>query len=87
MNAKRSVIMLALLALSSCAGYETAGEFARGRQALMRRDSDALGYFQRIANAEPQYLARNGPLWESIWTYLGRATMRPNPIALTAHAS
>jgi tetratricopeptide (TPR) repeat protein len=73
MNAKRSVIMLALLALSSCAGYETAGEYARGRQALMRRDSDALGYFQRIANAEPQYLARNGPLWESIWTYLGRA--------------
>ncbi len=74
MNAKRWLIALALLALASCAGFETTGEFTRGRHALVRGDTqNALGYFQRIASAEPQYVARNGPLWESIWTYLGRA--------------
>lgn len=40
----------------------------------MRGDPNgALGNFQSIANAEPQFVARNGPLWESIWTYIGRA--------------
>jgi tetratricopeptide (TPR) repeat protein len=35
--------------------------------------SGALSNFQSVANAEPQFVARNGPLWESIWTYIGRA--------------
>jgi tetratricopeptide (TPR) repeat protein len=73
MNIKASTMALALLALSGCAGYEAAGDFARGRQALLLGDSSALGYFQRIANTEPQYSTRHGPLWESIWTYIGRA--------------
>jgi tetratricopeptide (TPR) repeat protein len=73
MNANRWLLAAALLALSGCAGFETATEFTRGRQALLRGDAAALGYFQRIAKVEPQFLARNGPLWESIWTYVGRA--------------
>ena len=40
----------------------------------MRGDpTGALSNFQSVANAEPQFVARNGPLWESIWTYIGRA--------------
>jgi tetratricopeptide (TPR) repeat protein len=64
--------MLALFALAACAGFEAAGEFNRGRQALLRGDADALGYFQRVAGADPKYVAQNGPLIESIWTYIGR---------------
>ena len=74
MKTIRLLIAVALLALSGCAGYETAGEFTRGRLALVRGDANgALGNFQSIASAEPQFIARNGPLWETIWTYIGRA--------------
>ena len=74
MKTIRLLIAVAWLALSGCAGFESAGEFTRGRLALVRGDPNgALGNFQSIANAEPQFVARNGPLWESIWTYIGRA--------------
>jgi tetratricopeptide (TPR) repeat protein len=74
MKTIRLLIAVVLVALSGCAGYESAGEFTRGRLALVRGDpSGALGNFQSVANAEPQFVARNGPLWESIWTYIGRA--------------
>ena len=74
MKTIRLLIAVALLALSGCAGYESAGEFTRGRLALVRGDPiGALSNFQSVANAEPQFVARNGPLWESIWTYIGRA--------------
>ena len=74
MKTIRLLIAVALLALSGCAGYESAGEFTRGRLALVRGDPNgALGNFQSVAAAEPQFVARNGPLWESIWTYIGRA--------------
>jgi tetratricopeptide (TPR) repeat protein len=65
---------IALLALCGCAGFESVGEFTRGRLSLVRGDPNAaLANFQRVASAEPQFVARNGPLWESIWTYIGRA--------------
>jgi tetratricopeptide (TPR) repeat protein len=74
MKTIRLLIAVALLALSGCAGFESAGEFTRGRLALVRGDPNgALGNFQSVASAEPQFVARNGPLWESIWTYIGRA--------------
>ena len=74
MKTIRSLIALALLALCGCAGYESVGEFTRGRLALIRGDpASALANFQSVAGAEPQFVARNGPLWESIWTYIGRA--------------
>jgi tetratricopeptide (TPR) repeat protein len=73
MKAKGSLIAFALLALSGCAAYDTSGEFSRGRQALMLGDNDAaLGYFQSVANKDPRFVSRGGPLIESIWTYIGR---------------
>jgi tetratricopeptide (TPR) repeat protein len=74
MKTKRLLAAFALLALCACAGFETGGEFTRGRLALVRGDLDtALANFQSVASADPQFVARNGPLWESIWTYVGRA--------------
>jgi hypothetical protein len=67
------VIAVALLALSGCAGYDTAGEFSRGRQALVRGDNkSALANFEGVASADPKFVSRAGPLMESIWTYIGR---------------
>ena len=60
MKTIRLLIAVALLALSGCAGYESAGEFTRGRLALVRGDpTGALSNFQSVANAEPQFVARN----------------------------
>jgi tetratricopeptide (TPR) repeat protein len=74
MKTKRLLATVALLALCGCATYETTGEFTRGRLALVRGDPNtALANFQAVAAADPQFVARNGPLWESIWTYIGRA--------------
>jgi tetratricopeptide (TPR) repeat protein len=72
MNARRAFIVLAFFGMAACAGFEAAGEFTRGRQALMRGDADALGYFQRVASSDPKYVVTSGPLTESIWTYIGR---------------
>jgi hypothetical protein len=72
MNGTRAFIALALLGAVACAGFEAAGEFSQGRQALLRGDAGALGYFQRVAASDPKYVANQGPLTESIWTYIGR---------------
>jgi tetratricopeptide (TPR) repeat protein len=70
----RLLITVALLSLSGCAGFETQGEFTRGRQALIRGDaSGALAYFQRVAEADANFRSNTIPLRESIWTYIGRA--------------
>jgi len=74
METRRLLVAAALLALGGCAGYQSASEFPAGRRALLLGDPNgALTHFQRIAETEPQYVARNGPLWESIWTYIGRS--------------
>ncbi len=63
-----------LLLVSGCATFETRGEFTKGRQALLRGDvGGALGNFQRVAEADPGFRNDEGPLRESIWTYVGRA--------------
>jgi tetratricopeptide (TPR) repeat protein len=74
MKTKWLLIAVASLALSGCAGIESLGEFTRGRQAMVRGDPDgALASFERVAGADPQFVAGGGPLSESIWTYVGRA--------------
>jgi tetratricopeptide (TPR) repeat protein len=71
---KRWLLAGMLLAFSGCAGFESAGEFTRGRQTMMRGDNEgALAYFQNVARADPKFVARGGALAESIWTYVGRA--------------
>jgi tetratricopeptide (TPR) repeat protein len=73
MALKLILLAAALLGLSGCAAYESLGQFNQGRQAMVRGDNNgALGYFQSVARADPNFVATNGPLSESIWTYIGR---------------
>lgn len=74
MDAKRLLVVVMLLSLPGCATFEIQGEFTRGRQALIRGDSDAaLGYFQRVADSDPKFASDHFPLSEGIWTYVGRS--------------
>jgi tetratricopeptide (TPR) repeat protein len=74
MKVKRSLSAVALMLLCGCAGFEIAGEFSGGRQALLRGDaSDSLAYFERVAATDPNYRSSDLPLQEGIWTYIGRA--------------
>ena len=82
MYANRWLIAATVLAFSGCAGVESAGEFTRGRQAMLRADNEtALGYFQAVAKADPKYVARGGPLRQSIWTYIGRVQYQSGKLA------
>src|SRR5262245_47719189 len=59
---------------AACATLDRGGEFLSGRRALMAGDyPTALGYFERIAQSDPNYVAPFTAFRESVWTYLGRA--------------
>jgi tetratricopeptide (TPR) repeat protein len=74
MKSDRWVIGIALLFLAGCATLESQGEFAAGRQALIKGDaSTALTYFQRVAGGDPNYVTNYTVFRESIWTYVGRS--------------
>jgi tetratricopeptide (TPR) repeat protein len=60
--------------LSACSAFNIQGQFASGRQALIRGDPDAaVNYFQRVAQQDPTYQVASLAFQQSIWTYLGRA--------------
>lgn len=62
-----------LLIIAGCTALESGGDFAAGRQALLRgEDATALAYFQEIAKRDPNYVAPFTSFRQSIWTYLGR---------------
>ena len=45
-----------------------------GRQALLiNKPEDALGYFQQVAQSNPNYIFQSGLYREGIWTYVGRS--------------
>ena len=68
------LIGIALLFFAACATVELQGEFAAGRQALLKNDANtAVAYFERVAAGDPKYVANTSVFRESVWTYLGRA--------------
>jgi len=70
-----SFVLYSLAALlSACGpGFQAGGDIAEGRQALFRGDNQiALGYFQRAAQTDPNYIYVN-ELREGVFSYLGRA--------------
>ena len=73
MNAlKNSGILLTLIALTGCTAFQTAGEFQRGRTALLSgMPAAATAYFQQVAALDSNL--RYSILQEGIWSYLGRA--------------
>ena len=69
---KNSGILLTLIALTGCTAFQTAGEFQRGRTALLGgMPAAATTYFQQAAALDTNL--RYSIFQESIWTYLGRA--------------
>jgi tetratricopeptide (TPR) repeat protein len=60
--------------LAGCAAYQAAGQVQSGRQALLiNKPEDALGYFQQVAQTNPNYIFQSQNYREGIWTYVGRS--------------
>jgi tetratricopeptide (TPR) repeat protein len=63
-----------LFFLIACSAFNIQGQFASGRQALIRSDANtALSHFQGVAEQDPTYQMASVAFRQSIWTYLGRA--------------
>jgi tetratricopeptide (TPR) repeat protein len=69
--------VLALFAVAACASFSVSGDVQAGRQALLINNTEqALGYFQRAVERNPNYIFTSDAFRESVWTYLGRAQYR-----------
>jgi tetratricopeptide (TPR) repeat protein len=63
-----------VLLFGACSALNTEGQFASGRQALIRGDAaTALNQFRRVAEQDSNYQMASVAFRQSIWTYLGRA--------------
>jgi tetratricopeptide (TPR) repeat protein len=72
MQVRLLFLALSCLAVAACSGSGTG--FSSGRQALLRGEPDnAVAYFDRVAQADPGYIASSPLPRKSIWTYVGRA--------------
>jgi tetratricopeptide (TPR) repeat protein len=59
--------------LPACAGFQAAGQVQSGRRALLiNNNEEALGYFQQVAQSNPNYIFEGALFREGIWTYVGR---------------
>lgn len=68
------LILLALCQFAVGCTASLTSEVELGRAALIAGSPEvAADHFQRVAEAQPQYVADLPPLREGIWTYLGRA--------------
>ena len=68
------ILPFALLVISGCVGFQTAGEVQTGRYELMLGKAEsALPHFQRAAELDPTYIMRFGVFQEGVWSYVGRA--------------
>ncbi len=64
--------LVTAILLSGCGAAQSAGDFQKGRNALMRGDPNgALGYLQSAAQLEPNFTF--SLLGDGVWTYVGRA--------------
>jgi tetratricopeptide (TPR) repeat protein len=69
-----SVWLVAILLFSGCASFQVTSQVQAGRRALIiSRPEEALAYFQRAAEADPNYVMEVRSFREGIWTYVGRA--------------
>ncbi len=64
----------AFIFLFGCTSFQLGGEIQLGRGALLTGKPDiALAHFQRVAQADPNYLLDFSPLRQAVWTYVGRS--------------
>jgi tetratricopeptide (TPR) repeat protein len=65
-----------IFVLCSCS-FGVAGDVQSGRRALsINQDEQALAYFQRAADSDPNYIFTYDIFRESVWTYVGRVQYR-----------
>ena len=61
--------------LAGCSSFSSQSDFQLGRQALLRGEPEnALIYFDRVTASDSSFSTYSGPLRESVWTYVGRAS-------------
>jgi tetratricopeptide (TPR) repeat protein len=59
---------------TGCTAFQVRSDIQAGRQALLlNRPEDALPYFQRVVQADPNFVMGFGVFQEGAWTYVGRA--------------
>jgi tetratricopeptide (TPR) repeat protein len=70
-----SVLFALCASLSACATMQTGSAFQAGRRALIGGDDEtALGFFQTVAERDPNFVFTTGSSpRQSIWSYVGRA--------------
>jgi tetratricopeptide (TPR) repeat protein len=72
-RSSRLATVVYTLLLSGCASILVSGDFQSGREALLtNNDQRALGYFQSVAEKDPNYVFVADLFREGVWTYLGR---------------
>jgi tetratricopeptide (TPR) repeat protein len=60
--------------LSGCDSFKVAGQFQSGRQAFLAKNyEEALTFFQKVTQANPNYIFESGMYRQGIWNYVGRA--------------
>jgi tetratricopeptide (TPR) repeat protein len=73
-RAKRLPALWCVMLLAGCAGMAATGQFQSGRRALLMGDPvTAAGYFQAVADTNPNYVNVIQNYRENVWTYLGRS--------------
>ena len=76
MKIKNSLALFSLFVFfTGCATIQSAGNLQYGRQALLGGNNEAaLGYFQRAAKLDPNYVYATGSSpKQSVWSYVGRS--------------
>ncbi len=70
----RLIAFFLLCFFAGCVSLQVGGDFQRGRQALLRNQSEsALPYFLEAAKNNPDYVYKSMYFSEGIWTYVGRS--------------
>lgn len=73
-NAKLFRWFMVIPFLLGCDAFKVAGHFESGRQAFLAKKYDeALVYFQKVAESDPNYMFESVNFREGLWTYIGRS--------------
>ena len=66
-------LLYSMFLLSGCATFQAGSDMESGRRAfLIGNNQDALGYFQRAAELDPNYVYFSA-LPQNVWSYVGRS--------------
>ena len=72
---KKTLVGLAMtFFLSGCDSFKISGQFQSGRRAFLAKNyEESLTFFQKVAQANPNYVFESGMYRQGIWNYVGRA--------------